>query len=234
MDYELETGVFISNPISFGKTIMSPEEAKEHIFGLVILNDWSARDIQFSEMVPLGPFNGKASATTISPWVVTLDALEGAEIVTEDVLARESMNDVADHLSHRTTKHTWNIVVEVALKRGQSEPTTVASSNLADLYWSPAQMLAHQASSGCGLRTGDLLGTGTISSSRSSKAATSSLGCLHETTEAGQKPFLLSSGDTVTWVKDEDEVIMTGKVIRSDGTIIGFGDCSGRLKPALY
>ena len=231
MDYELEMGFFVSQPILFGKTLKSPEEAKEHIFGFVMLNDWSARDIQFAEMVPLGPFNGKGSATTISPWVVTLDALEGAEVETEDDLARASTGDVAAHLSHRTKKHTWNIGVEVALKRRHADPVTITSSNLADLYWSPAQMLAHHASSGCGFNTGDLLGTGTISSPQSIKGGISSLGCLHETTEAGQKPLSLPNGDIVTWVEDEDEVILTGKVIRSDGTMIGFGECSGQLKP---
>ena len=234
MDYELEMGFFISKPVPFGKSLKGPEEAKEHIFGFVMLNDWSARDIQFAEMTPLGPFNGKGSATTISPWVVTLDALVGAEVEMEDFMAREEMGNMPVHLSHRAEKPTWNISVEVALKRKPyKERVIIASSNLADLYWSPAQMLSHHASSGCGMRTGDLLGTGTISSPYLGRAGASSLGCLHETTEAGQKPFTTLNGATVNWLEDGDEVILTGKVIKSDGTSLGFGDCNGQLKSII-
>ena len=100
MDYELELGFFVSKPVEFGKSIKNADEAKEHIFGFVLLNDWSARDIQFAEMTPLGPFNGKASATSISPWVVTLDALKGAEGVTRDDMARERMEELPLHLRH--------------------------------------------------------------------------------------------------------------------------------------
>ncbi|CZR66497.1 related to Fumarylacetoacetase [Phialocephala subalpina] len=234
MDYELELGFFVSKPVEFGKMIKSADEAKEHIFGFVLMNDWSARDIQFAEMTPLGPFNGKGSATTISPWVVTLDALREVEIVTSDDVARERMAELPLHLRHDSVEQTWSINVEVALKReGYEKAVTLARSDLKDLYWSPAQMLAHQASPGCGLRTGDLLGTGTISSPVSESSGISSLGCLHEMTTAGTKPFLMSNGDAVTWLEDGDEVVMTGRVVRSDGSIIGFGECRGVLESPL-
>ena len=100
MDYELELGFFVSKPVEHGKVVKSADEAKEHIFGFVLMNDWSARDIQFAEMAPLGPFNGKASATTISPWVVTLDALKAAEGVIDDEVAREKMAELPPHLRH--------------------------------------------------------------------------------------------------------------------------------------
>jgi fumarylacetoacetase len=225
-------GFFISKPVPFGKIITTADEAKEHIFGFVMLNDWSARDIQFAEMTPLGPFNGKGSASSISPWVVTLDALEGAEVEISDAVAKEKMVELPLHLKHQTAKQTWSIGAEVALKRStHEERITVASSNLSDLYWSPAQMLSHHASSGCGLRTGDLLGTGTISSSEISITAVSPLGCLHEMTAAGAEPFTMSNGDSVIWLKDGDEVVMKGKVTGPDGSIIGFGECKGRLEP---
>jgi fumarylacetoacetase len=231
MDYELELGFFVSKPVGFGKIIKSADEAKEHIFGFVLMNDWSARDIQFAEMTPLGPFNGKGSATTISPWVVTLDALKGVEGVTSDEMARERMAELPPHLRHDSVKQTWCISVAVALKRERYEKAiTLAKSDLRDLYWSPAQMLAYQASPGCGLRTGDFLGTGTISSPVSESSGISSLGCLYETTAAGTKPFLMSNGDAVTWLEDGDEVVMTGRVVQPNGSLIGFGECRGVLE----
>jgi len=234
MDYELELGFFVSKPVEYGKVIKNADEAKEHIFGFVLLNDWSARDIQFTEMIPLGPFNGKASATTISPWVVTLDALKGMEEVIGDEIARERMAKLPPHLRHDSVEQTWSISVEVALKRkGYKIPVTLAQSDLKSLYWSPAQMLAHQASSGCGLRTGDLLGTGTISSQAKESSQLSSLGCLHEANQAGTKPFLMSNGDQIIWLEDGDEVSMTGKVVWPDGSIIGFGECRGVIESPL-
>jgi len=234
MDYELELGFFVSKPVEYGKLIKNADEAKEHIFGFVLMNDWSARDIQFAEMTPLGPFNGKASATTISPWVVTLDALKGVEGVIGDEVARERMTELPPHLRHDSVEQTWSINVEVALKReGYEKAVILAQSDLRSLYWSPAQMLAHQASSGCGLQSGDLLGTGTISSQAGECSQISSLGCLHEITAAGTKPFLISNGDVLIWLKDGDEVVMTGRVVQPDGNIIGFGECRGLIESPL-
>jgi fumarylacetoacetase len=234
MDYELELGFFVSKPVGFGRVIKSADEAKGHIFGFVLMNDWSARNIQFAEMNPLGPFNGKGSATTISPWVVTLDAPKGVEGVTNDEVARERMAELPLYLRHDSVEQTWSINVEVALKReGYERAIPLAQSDLRGLYWPPAQMLAHQASSGCGLRTGDLLGTGTISTPVNESSRISSLGCLHEMATAGTKPFLMSNGGIVTWLEDGDEIVMTGKVVQPDGSIIGFGECRGVLQSPL-
>lgn len=185
MDYEAELGIFISQPVPVGNVITA-DEAEDHIFGFVLLNDWSARDIQFSEMTPLGPFNGKAFATSISPWVVPIEAFEGARCPSSSVDLRSGGSAGASHLRHDKAETTWDIEYEVSVIRktrvrlrfnklyllimtvGSSslEKVTILTtrSNLRDLRWSPGQMVAHLASSGCGLNTGDLLGTGTISS----------------------------------------------------------------------
>ncbi len=232
MDFELEMGIFISTPVPFGHTIKSPDEAKEHIFGLVMLNDWSARDIQFAEMTPLGPFNGKGSGTTVSAWVVMLDALEGAEAETADEVARERMAGNPMHLRHRGIQdHTWDVSVQATVKRG-GKSWEVSRANLRDLYWSPMQMVSHHASSGCGLRTGDLLGTGTVSA-----VDGQGLGCVHEINKAGTVARVFGDGEgeeeTLMWLEDGDEVVMTGRARRKDGTWIGFGDCSGFLEPCV-
>ena len=232
VDYELEVGIFVGKPVPLGKRILSPDEAKEYIFGFVLLNDWSARDIQFAEMRPLGPFNGMGFATTISPWVVTLDTLEEAEVAIADVEAAASMPGRPRHLRHDGKKQTWSIGVEVKVRRrGWDLPQTIARSNMKYLYWSPGQILSHHASSGCGLRTGDLLGTGTISSPEKYVGnGVSTLGCLHELNMAGSKPFMLEDGREITWIEDGDEVIMLGTASGSAGSVLGFGDCIGMLE----
>ncbi|KAH6707944.1 putative 2-hydroxyhepta-2,4-diene-1,7-dioate isomerase [Leptodontidium sp. MPI-SDFR-AT-0119] len=232
VDYELELGFFVGKPVPFGERIVSADEAKEHIFGFVLLNDWSARDIQFAEMRPLGPFNGKGFATTISPWVVTLDALEEAEVEIADVEAAASMAGRPQHLRHESKKQTWSIGVEVKVRRsGWEKPVAVARSNLNALYWSPGQMLSHHASSGCGLRTGDLLGTGTISSlGKFAEDEVSTLGCLHELNMAGTRPFMLKNGEEITWIEDGNEVVMSGTITGPHGSVMGFGDCTGLLE----
>lgn len=230
MDFELEMGFFVSKPVPFGKIIRKVKDAREHIFGFVMLNDWSARDVQFAEMTPLGPFNGKGSGTTISPWIITLDALEGAEIACGDELAVEKMGALPQHLRHEDENYTWNVEVSVSLKRaGDGKGFLISKSNLKDLYWSPAQMLSHHASSGCGLRTGDLLGTGTISSLLTDEPAVSPLGCLHEMTAAGTIPFKTIGNSEVRWLEDGDDVLLSGNVLKADGSRVGFGDCYGVL-----
>ncbi|KAH7323445.1 putative 2-hydroxyhepta-2,4-diene-1,7-dioate isomerase [Rhexocercosporidium sp. MPI-PUGE-AT-0058] len=235
IDYEVELGFFVGKPVPFGERILSADEAKEHIFGFVLLNDWSARDIQFAEMRPLGPFNGKGFATTISPWVVTVDALEEAEVEIADVEAVASMAGRPQHLRHEGKKQTWSIGVEVKVMRsGWEGPVTVGRSDLKALYWSPGQMLSHHASSGCGLRTGDLLGTGTISSPGKHAAdEVSTLGCLHELNMAGSRPFMLKNGEEISWIEDGDEVIISGTIAGPQGSVIGFGDCTGLLESII-
>lgn len=233
MDYELEMGIFICKPVPFGKIINTVEEAKEHVFGLVMLNDWSARDIQFSEMTPLGPFNGKGSGTTISPWIVPFEAIESSFVSSSDALALEKMSGLPTHLRHENEKQTWDVEVEVQIKRGEKVMIT-SRSNLKDLYWSPLQMIAHHASSGCGLRTGDLIGTGTISSPAMNVASgdVPTMGCLHEINKAGSQAFTVQ-GREVMWIEDNDEVCLSGKIQLSGGKTIGFGDCKGVLLPSI-
>ncbi|KAH8690795.1 putative 2-hydroxyhepta-2,4-diene-1,7-dioate isomerase [Talaromyces proteolyticus] len=232
MDFELELGFFVSKPIPFGHRIKTADEAREHIFGFILLNDWSARDIQLAEMFPLGPFNGKGSGTSISPWVVTLDALEAARTCTLDVGAATAMANLPQHLRHMTDDYTWDILVESSLKRvGIDKTFKIGRSSLRDSYWSPGQMLSYHASSGCGFRTGDLLGTGTLSSPGHS-VETPSLACLLELTEGGTKPFVFGE-NSLTWIEDGDEVVFEGWAMTRDGHRIGFGELRGTLLPSL-
>ncbi|KAH8683788.1 putative 2-hydroxyhepta-2,4-diene-1,7-dioate isomerase [Ilyonectria robusta] len=226
MDYEAEIGVFISEAVPRGQTITA-DQAEDHIFGFVILNDWSARDVQFAEMTPLGPFNGKAFATSISPWVVTLDALRNARCTSSAVDLTTGGSTQALHLRHEDSKSTWNMQIEVSVYRSRSggKPILTSTSNLRDLRWSPGQMLAHLASSGCGLCTGDLIGTGTISSPGDANDLRT-LGCLFELTEGGKIAIQGSEGEQLTWLEDGDEVSMTVKA-GDDG--IGLGTLRSRL-----
>ncbi|KAJ6151373.1 hypothetical protein N7470_007967 [Penicillium chermesinum] len=201
MDYEAELGIFISHAVPVGKTITA-DEAEQHIFGFVVLNDWSARDIQFSEMTPLGPFNGKAFATSISPWVIPLEALESARCSSSCV----------DLLNRR--------------KSGEQDTILTTYSNLRDLRWSPGQMVAHLASSGCGLNTGDLLGTGTISSPNDTPTLRT-LGCLFELTEAGKIPAGQREGSKLAFLEDGDEVVMTAMAA---GATVNLGTLRGQLQ----
>ncbi|KIW95802.1 fumarylacetoacetase [Cladophialophora bantiana CBS 173.52] len=232
MDYEVEIGVFISKPIPFGQRI-SADEAKEHIFGLVLLNDWSARDIQFGEMIPMGPSNGKATATTISPWVVMPDALGDAQVGFVSEKAKADISSHPPHLRHAVgdMEVSWDIVLEATVSGPNEPPTLVCRSNLKDLYWSPGQMLAHWVSAGSGANTGDLLGTGTASSPGHTDEIPT-LGCLFELTEGGQKPFKLRSGRELRWLEDGDEVVLTGWAKGKDGKRIGFGQAAGCLLPS--
>lgn len=231
-DFEVEMGVFVSNPIPFGERVTA-EEAKEHLFGLVLLNDWSARDIQFGEMIPMGPSNGKASATTISPWVVVPEALEEAAV---GFLSGKAQSDMSSHPPHLQqsvgdTKVVWDILLEATIKGPGEEPTLICRSNFKDLYWSPGQMLAHFASCGSGVYPGDLLGTGTASSPGHTEEVPT-LGCLFELTEGGRKPYKLRSGRQLRWLEDGDEVTLTGWAKGKGGRKIGFGGATGIVLPA--
>ena len=231
-DFEVEMGVFVSKAIPFGQRITA-DQAKEHIFGLVLLNDWSARDIQFGEMIPMGPSNGKASATTISPWVVMPEALEEAQVGFVSKKAQADISSHPLHLQHSNgdTKVSWDIVLEATILRSDQPPTLVCRSNLKDLYWSPYQMLAHYVSPGSGCSTGELLGTGTASSPGHTDE-TPTLGCLFELTQGGKKPFKLRSGRELRWLEDGDEIVLTGWARGKGGKKIGFGEAAGRLLPS--
>ncbi len=231
LDYELEMGFFVSAGNALGSTIPIGE-ADEHIFGFCLVNDWSARDIQSWEYQPLGPFLGKSFATTISPWIVTLDALEPFRVPA----APRPEGDPAPlpylTLDRDQQRGAFDIQLEVslasALMRAASEPPVrISLGNLRDLYWTPAQMLAHHASNGCNLRPGDLLATGTVSG-----PTPGSVGCLLERTRRGAEPFTLPNGEQRKFLEDGDEVVIRAWCEREGLARIGFGECRGVVLPA--
>ncbi|OWM85610.1 fumarylacetoacetase [Punica granatum] len=219
LDFELEMAAVVGPGNELGKPI-DVNDAAEHIFGLVLMNDWSARDIQAWEYVPLGPFLGKSFGTTISPWIVTLDALESFACA-----APEQDPKPLPYLAEKVSKN-YDISLEVQIKPdGQKDSCVVTRSNFKNLYWTLTQQLAHHTINGCNLRPGDLLGTGTISGPEPE-----SMGCLLELTWNGQKPLSLN-GITRKFLEDGDEVTFTG-VCKGDGYNVGFGTCSGKVVPS--
>jgi fumarylacetoacetase len=231
LDYELEIGFFVGEGNRLGTTIPI-EQAEEQIFGLCLVNDWSARDIQSWEYQPLGPFLGKSFGTTISPWVVTLDALEPYRV---PVAARpEGDPEPLPYLfSERDRlRGAFDITLEVSLvttrmREAGETPFRVSRGNLRDLYWTPAQMLTHHASNGCNLRPGDLLATGTVSG-----PSPDSVGSLLERTRRGAEPLQLPNGEQRRFLEDGDEVIFRAWCEREGYPRIGFGECRGTILPA--
>ena len=219
LDIELEMGFIIGAQSELGDAIAC-EEAEAHIFGMVLLNDWSARDIQQWEYVPLGPFNSKGFATTISPWIVTLDALEPFR-----VQQPEQTPQPLPYLRH-AGEHAFDIALEVDLRAaGDEHAQTISRTNFRHLYWTMAQQLAHHTSGGCNVRVGDLMGSGTISG-----PTPGSCGSLLESTWNGQRPLQLASGQTRTFIQDGDELTLRGWC-QGDGYRVGFGACAGTILP---
>ena len=219
-DLELELGAIVGQPSPYGQPV-SVAEADAMIFGYVLLNDWSARDIQAWEYQPLGPFQSKATATSISPWIVTREALEPFRCA-----GPERVHPLLDYLQEPGPMF-YNIAMEVDLTPKDGEPTVIARTNYREMYYSSAQQLAHHATAGSGMRVGDLLGSGTISG-----ATKDSRGCLLELTWAGKEPVTLADGQTRTFLQDHDRITLRGNC-HGDGYTIGFGDCSGTVLPAL-
>ncbi|HEX5864629.1 MAG TPA: fumarylacetoacetase [Casimicrobiaceae bacterium] len=220
LDFELETAFIVGEGNALGEPIPAAD-AEGHIFGLVLMNDWSARDIQQWEYVPLGPFNSKTFGTSISPWIVTLDALEPFRVA-----GPAQDPPPLPYLAH-TGEHAFDVHLELGLKPGDAEATTLCRTNLKRLYWSMAQQLAHHTVSGCNTRVGDLMGSGTISG-----PTPDSRGSLLELAWNGQKPLALPGGATRSFLEDGDEVIITGWC-QGDGYRVGFGEVCGRILPAL-
>jgi fumarylacetoacetase len=217
LDFELETAFFIGPGNSLGQPV-SVDRAEDHIFGIVLMNDWSARDIQTWEYQPLGPFLAKNFCTSISPWVVTLEALEPFR---KGLPAQEP-----SPLSYlkRANDFTFDIHLEARLQTAKmTEWQTITRTNFQNLYWSIAQQLAHHTVNGCNLQPGDLLASGTISG-----PAEDSRGCMLELTWRGANPLKLSSGETRKWLEDGDTVSITGWC-QGDGYRIGFGEVNGRI-----
>ncbi|HKP67226.1 MAG TPA: fumarylacetoacetate hydrolase family protein, partial [Casimicrobiaceae bacterium] len=191
--------------------------AESRIFGMVLLNDWSARDIQQWEYIPLGPFNSKTFATSISPWIVTMDALQPFRV-------EGPLQDPAP-LPYLATSgpHAYDIHLEAALVPPGKKATTISQTNLRRMYWSIAQQVAHHTVSGCNLRAGDVIGSGTISGD-----ALGSYGSLLELTWNGARPLRISEGVERTFLEDDDEVILTGFAQGKDYRV-GFGEVRGRV-----
>jgi len=220
LDYELEMAFIVGKPSNLGEPV-STAEAPAHMFGLVILNDWSARDIQQWEYVPLGPFNSKTFGTSISPWVVTMDALEP--------FRRDNPAQSPEPLPYlqQQGRNAYDIDLEVALQpEGAAAASTVCRTNFKAMYWTMAQQLAHHTVSGCNVRIGDLMGSGTISGTTSD-----SCGSLLETTRNGAEPVTLADGAKRGFIEDGDTVIMSGWC-QGDGYRVGFGEVTGKILPA--
>jgi fumarylacetoacetase len=232
LDYETELGFFIGTGNDLGHPI-PVGEAVQHVFGAVLLNDWSARDIQAWEYQPLGPFLAKNFATTISPWIVTMDALEPYRTAAfkrpaGDPAPLPYLTDAADQ-----KEGGYSISVEMYLRSEKMRaaalpPMRLSRGNYRDAYWTLAQMVAHHASSGCNLQPGDLLGTGTLSGD-----TPDSVGSMLELTQRGANPVQLPSGETRGFVTDGDEVIQRGQCSREGYATIGFGEASGTVLPPL-
>ena len=220
LDFELELGAVVGTPSQMGEPI-SVAEAYENIFGYVLLNDWSARDIQAWEYQPLGPFQGKAFATSISPWIVTAEALEPFRVWTP-----ERERPLLPYLLEPGPM-LYDIALEVAIQpAGADQSTIVSRTNARELYYSAAQQLAHHAVCGCRMDTGDLLGSGTISG-----GTENSRGSLLELSWGATKPHFLNSGEARCFLEDGDRVTLRG-VADGGGYSVGFGECTGRVLPA--
>jgi len=219
LDFELETAFIVGEGNALGEPI-AVADAERHIFGMVLLNDWSARDIQQWEYVPLGPFNSKTFATSISPWIVTLDALEPFRV------AGPTQDPAPLAYLAQTAPHAFDIGLEVALRIKDQAEATISRTNFKYLYWSMAQQLAHHTVSGCNTRVGDLMGSGTISGSTAD-----SFGSLLELAWNGQKPLALPGGAARSFLEDGDEVVITG-CCRGDGYRVGFGEVRGKIVAA--
>jgi fumarylacetoacetase len=221
VDFELEMGFITTDANKLGKQIPL-EETDEYIFGMVLLNDWSARDIQAWESNPLGPFLAKNFATSISPWIVTMDALQPFR--TENVVQDP---EPFPYLLQEG-KNTYDIHLEAAIKPKKQKETIVSKTNFKYLYWSMYQQLVHHSVNGCSIRTGDLFGSGTISGPKEN-----SFGSLLELSWKGTKPVKLRDGTERRFLEDGDSVILRG-YCKNEDVRIGFGTCKSRLRKAKY
>lgn len=219
LDFELETAFIIGKDTQLGESV-STEKADDYIFGMVLFNDWSARDIQTWEYVPLGPFLAKNFASTISPWVVTLEALEPFRVP-----GYTQEPKVLPYLEYSGNKNL-DIQLDVLIQPENSEASLVSHSNYKFMYWTMEQQLAHHTINGCNIRIGDMMGSGTISG-----PTPDSFGSMLEITWRGTKPVKMKDGTERKFINDNDTVIMRGYA-EKDGVRIGFGDCSAKVLPA--
>jgi len=231
LDYELELGVFVGAGNALGEP-MDMVQAEADWFGIVLLNDWSARDFQAWEYQPLGPFLAKNFATTISPWIVTREALEPFRLPFSRPAGDPQPLPYLDSPANRE-RGQIDIQLQVLLQTQAMRdkglpPAELSRSGFRDAYWTVAQMLAHHSSGGCNLQTGDLLGTGTQSGPQAGQG-----GSLLELSAGGKQPVALPGGETRTFLQDGDTLILRGHCERAGARRIGFGECSGTVLPAL-
>jgi len=220
LDFELEVGALMGPGNNLGSRI-DIDEAGDHVFGLVLVNDWSARDIQKWEYVPLGPFLGKSFATTISPWVVPMAALEPFRVD-----GPEQDPEPLPYLQ-QSSPQNFDIDLRVGLQTEQMDtPHTICETNFNYMYWSVAQQVAHHTVNGCNLRPGDMLASGTISG-----PTEDSYGSMLELSWRGERPLEMPSGETRSFLQDGDTVVLSGHA-RGDGYRVGFGTAEGRVLPA--
>ena len=219
LDFELEMAFVLNKNTEIGESI-STQEAEDAIFGMVIFNDWSARDIQSWEYVPLGPFLGKNFCSSISPWVVTLEALEPFRTASP-----KQKPEVLDYLKFEGDKN-FDINLEVYLQPENGEENLICKSNYKYMYWNMTQQLAHHTINGCNVEVGDLYASGTISGSEPN-----SFGSMLELTWRGQNPLKLSDGTERKFIEDHDSIIMRG-FSEKDGIRVGFGEVRGKVLPA--
>ena len=230
MDIELEMGIFMGQANALGEPV-SIGEAEDHVFGLCLLNDWSARDIQPWEYQPLGPFLSKNFASTLSPWVVTLEALAPYRVAFARPEGDPQPLPYMDS-AHNRDAGAFDIALAVDLQtskmRAAGQPAVqITQSNYRHAYWTVAQLVAHHTVNGCNLQPGDLLGTGTLSGPSLDQAA-----ALIELTVGGKQPLTLPNGETRTWLEDGDAVVLRGWCERPGAARIGFGPCEGQMLPA--
>ncbi|MEJ8846092.1 fumarylacetoacetase [Variovorax rhizosphaerae] len=230
LDYELEIGVFISRPNILGERIPMAA-AEDHVFGIALFNDWSARDIQGWEYQPLGPFLSKNFASTLSPWMVTLEALAPYR---KAFTRPEGDPQPLPYLDSPANRAMGAIDIELevwlqtpAMQKAGSAGERLMRSNYADAYWTVAQMVAHHTVNGCNLRAGDLFGSGTLSGPDAGQG-----GSLLELSDGGKRPIRLANGETRTFLEDGDTVILRGYCQREGFRRIGFGECRGTVLPA--
>jgi fumarylacetoacetase len=231
VDYELELGWFVARGNARGEPIPMAE-AESHLFGVVLFNDWSARDIQGWEAQPLGPFLGKSFASTVSPWIVTLEALAPFRLPALRPQGDPQPLPYLDSPANRAAGAfdvQLEVVLQTAAMRAAGHPgDRLSASNASDSYWTAAQLLAHHASNGCNLRAGDLLGTGTLSGPRPEQG-----GSLLELSQGGQRRLKLSNGEERSFLEDGDCVLLRGHCVRPGFRRIGLGTCVGTIEAAV-
>jgi len=231
-DFELELGIFMGPGNALGEPI-GIDAAASQIFGYCLVNDWSARDIQRWESLPLGPFLAKSASTTVSPWVVTAEAL--APFVAPAFARAPGEPAPLPYLTGKTDQAEGGVDIQMdvhlltpRLREEKKPAVRITRTNARHLYWTRGQLVTHHASNGCNLLPGDLLATGTVSGPTDESRA-----CLAEITERGTKQFELANGEVRTFLEDGDEVIFTARAERDGFVSIGFGECRGRVTPAV-